>query len=466
LLFYSQKTIFGGKMRKKIFFGAVLFCLTAMLWAEEELITAESLAFSLDMIWLFLGAILVFIMQAGFALVETGLTRAKNGVNITMKNVMDFCFGAIAYWALGWGLMYGADWHGLAGSDQFFFGPMALNEEAGGFYKGWFFQVVFAATASTIVSGAVAERTKFTSYLLYSIVISALIYPVQGHWIWGGGWLSELGFHDFAGSTAVHSVGGWAALAGAIVLGPRIGKYVKGADGKVSVKAFPGHNIPYACLGVFLLFFGWFGFNGASTGTALGSGGIWTGANIARVCVTTALAAAAGAIAAMFVSWILFKKPDCSMTLNGVLAGLVSITASCAVVSPGAAIAIGLIGGVLVVLSVEFIDKVLKIDDPVGATSVHLACGIWGTLAVGIWANAPEDGVLGLLHGGGLAQLSLQALGVVSVAAWAFGTSLVLFLVIKAATGLRVTQKEELMGLDITEHKAEAYPGFQIFSNM
>ncbi|MDR2509073.1 MAG: ammonium transporter [Spirochaetaceae bacterium] len=453
-------------MRKKIFFGAVLFCLTAMLWAEEELITAESLAFSLDMIWLFLGAILVFIMQAGFALVETGLTRAKNGVNITMKNVMDFCFGAIAYWALGWGLMYGADWHGLAGSDQFFFGPMALNEEAGGFYKGWFFQVVFAATASTIVSGAVAERTKFTSYLLYSIVISALIYPVQGHWIWGGGWLSELGFHDFAGSTAVHSVGGWAALAGAIVLGPRIGKYVKGADGKVSVKAFPGHNIPYACLGVFLLFFGWFGFNGASTGTALGSGGIWTGANIARVCVTTALAAAAGAIAAMFVSWILFKKPDCSMTLNGVLAGLVSITASCAVVSPGAAIAIGLIGGVLVVLSVEFIDKVLKIDDPVGATSVHLACGIWGTLAVGIWANAPEDGVLGLLHGGGLAQLSLQALGVVSVAAWAFGTSLVLFLVIKAATGLRVTQKEELMGLDITEHKAEAYPGFQIFSNM
>jgi Amt family ammonium transporter len=420
----------------------------------------------LDTIWLFLGAILVFIMQAGFALVETGLTRAKNGVNITMKNVMDFCFGAIGYWAVGWALMYGDDWRGFLGSSQFFFGPTALTEEAGGFYRSWFFQMVFAATAATIVSGAMAERTKFTSYLIYSIVISALIYPVQGHWIWGGGWLADLGFHDFAGSTAVHSVGGWAALAGAITIGPRIGKYVRGADGTVSVKAFPGHNIPYACLGVLLLFFGWFGFNGASTGTALGSGSIWSGANIARVCVTTALAASSGAIAAMFTSWALFKKPDCSMTLNGLLAGLVSITASCAVVSPGAAIVIGLIGGALVVLAVEFIDKTLKIDDPVGAASVHLVCGIWGTLAVGIWANAPQDGITGLLHGGGLAQLGLQALGALAVGAWAFGTSLALFKTIKAISGLRVSPKEELMGLDITEHKAEAYTGFQIFSNM
>ena len=453
-------------MKKKRAAGCALFFAAAALFAGEGEVTAASVAFSLDMIWLFLGAILVFIMQAGFALVETGLTRAKNGVNITMKNVMDFCFGALFYWAVGWGLMYGADAGGFIGSDQFFFSPMALSEEAGGFYKSWFFQVVFAATAATIVSGAMAERTKFTSYLIYSVVISAFIYPVQGHWIWGGGWLSKAGFHDFAGSTAVHSVGGWAALAGALVLGPRIGKYVKGADGKLTVKAFPGHNIPYACLGVMLLFFGWFGFNGASTGTALGQGGIWTGANIARVCVTTALAASAGAVAAMSVSWIWFKKPDCSMTLNGVLAGLVSITASCAVVSPGAAIVIGLIGGTLVVLSVEFIDKTLKIDDPVGATSVHLSCGIWGTLAVGIWANAPEDGVIGLLHGGGAAQLGLQALGALSVGAWAFGTSLVLFLAIKAITGLRVSQKEERMGLDITEHKAEAYTGFQIFSNM
>ena len=426
----------------------------------------HSVAFSLDTIWLFLGAILVFIMQAGFALVETGLTRAKNGVNITMKNVMDFCFGAIAYWAVGWALMYGADWGGFIGSSQFFFGPMALTEEAGDFYRSWFFQMVFAATAATIVSGAMAERTKFTSYLIYSIVISAVIYPVQGHWIWGGGWLAGLGFHDFAGSTAVHSVGGWAALAGAITIGPRIGKYVRGADGTVAVKAFPGHNIPYACLGVLLLFFGWFGFNGASTGTALGSGSVWAGANIARVCVTTALSASSGAIAAMFVSWALFKKPDCSMTLNGVLAGLVSITASCAVVSPGAAVVIGLIGGALVVLAVEFIDKTLKIDDPVGAAPVHLACGIWGTLAVGIWANAPEDGITGLLHGGGLTQLGLQALGVLAVGAWAFGASLALFVAIKAITGLRVSAKEELMGLDITEHKAEAYTGFQIFSNM
>jgi Amt family ammonium transporter len=454
-------------VRKKFFILAVLLlCVGGIsLFAQESI---ESLGFSLDVVWLFLGAILVFIMQAGFALVETGLTRAKNATNITMKNVMDFCFGAIVYWAVGWGFMYGKDaLGGLIGTDQFFNGPMELTLENGGFYKTWFFQVVFAATAATIVSGAMAERTQFKSYLIYTCCISAFIYPVSGHWIWSpDGWLSKMGFHDFAGSTVVHSVGGWAALMGAVVLGPRIGKYVKGVDGKITVRAFPGHNIPYAALGVLLLFFGWFGFNGASTLTSIGEGSVWSGANISRVCTTTTLAAAAGAVAALIFSWTWFKKPDASMTLNGLLAGLVGITAPCAVVSPGAAVIIGLIAGVLVVLAVEFIDKVLKVDDPVGAVSVHCVCGIFGTLAVGIWANAPEDGVLGLLHGGGFVQLGKQLIGALAVGAWAALTSLVLFLIIKAITGLRVTPKEEMMGLDLSEHKAEAYAGFQIFSNL
>jgi Amt family ammonium transporter len=455
------------KVRKKSFALAVLFLCAGgvSLFAQESI---ESLGFSLDVLWLFIGAILVFIMQIGFACVETGLTRAKNAVNITLKNVMDFCFGAILYWALGWGFMYGKDaLGGLIGTDQFFHSPMALDMESGNFYKSWFFQVVFAATSATIVSGAMAERTQFKSYLIYTCFISAFIYPISGHWIWGGGWLAELGFHDFAGSTAVHSVGGWAALMGAVALGPRLGKYVKGADGKISVKAFPGHNIPYAALGVLLLFFGWFGFNAASTGIAtVGEGGVWSGLNIGRVAVTTCLAASAGAIGALLVSWLWFKKPDASMTLNGLLAGLVGITASCAVVSPGASIIIGFIAGVLVVLSVEFIDKVLKIDDPVGASSVHLTCGIFGTIAVGVWANAPEAGIIGLLHGGGLALLGVQFAGVLTVGAWAALTSLILFLLIKATVGLRVSHKDELMGLDLSEHKSEAYTGFQIFSNL
>ncbi|MDR2305163.1 MAG: ammonium transporter [Treponema sp.] len=454
-------------MHKKLFVLAVLLlCVGAVsLFAQESI---EALGFSLDVVWLFIGAILVFIMQAGFALVETGLTRAKNATNITMKNVMDFCFGAIVYWALGWGFMYGKDaLGGLIGTSEFFHSPMEVNMDNGNFFKSWFFQVVFAATAATIVSGAMAERTQFKSYLIYTCFISAFIYPVSGHWAWGGGWLAELGFHDFAGSTVVHSVGGWAAFMGAIVLGPRLGKYIRGADGKVSVKAFPGHNIPYAALGVLLLFFGWFGFNGASTGIAtVGEGGIWSGLNIARVSVTTTLAASAGAAAALIFSWIWFKKPDASMTLNGLLAGLVGITAPCAVVSAGASVIIGLIAGVLVVLSVEFIDKILKVDDPVGAVSVHCVCGIFGTLAVGIWANAPEDGLVGLLHGGGAAQLGKQLIGILAVGAWAAIVSFILFMAIKAITGLRVTPKEEMMGLDLSEHKAEAYAGFQIFSNM
>jgi Amt family ammonium transporter len=428
------------------------------LFAEDM----DSWEYAVDMIWLFIGAILVFIMQAGFALVETGLTRAKNASNITMKNLIDFCFGALVYWAIGWGFMYGADaLGGLIGASEFFKGPMEVTAEAGAFYKSWFFQVVFAATAATIVSGAMAERTQFKSYLVYSCFISAFIYPIEGHWIWGGGWLSKLGFHDFAGSTVVHSVGGWAALMGALVLGPRIGKYVKGPDGKVSVKAFPGHNIPFACLGVLLLWFGWYGFNAASTATAVGA----DGSILARVAVTTCLAASAGAIGALSLSWRWFKKPDVSMTMNGILGGLVSITAPCAVVSPGASIAIGLIGGVLVVCAVEFIDKVLKIDDPVGASSVHLVCGIFGTLAVGIWGNV-EGTAVGLLHGGGLTQLGIQLIGILAVGAWAAITSLILFMSIKAILGLRVSPKEELMGLDLSEHKSEAYTGFQIFSNM
>jgi Amt family ammonium transporter len=434
------------------------------VFAQESI---ESLGFSLDTVWLFLGAILVFFMQAGFALVETGLTQAKNATNITMKNLMDFCFGAIVYWAFGWAFMYGKDaLGGLIGTDQFFMNPMDLGEESAGFYKSWFFQVVFAATSATIVSGAMAERTKFKSYLVYTCFISAFIYPISGHWIWGGGWLGNMGFHDFAGSTVVHSVGGWAALMGAAVLGPRIGKYIKGADGKISVKAFPGHNIPYACLGVFILWFAWFGFNGASTGIAtVGDGSIWSGYALARVAVTTCLAASAGAIGALIFSWIWFKKPDCSMTMNGVLAGLVAITAPCAVVSPAASIVIGLIAGVWVVCCVEFIDKVLKIDDPVGASSVHLGCGVFGTLAVGIWGNV-EGVAVGVLHGGGFAQLGVQFLGVISVGAWAGGISLLLFLLIKATIGLRVSPRDEMMGLDKSEHKAEAYAGFQIFSNM
>ncbi|GMO58217.1 MAG: ammonium transporter [Termitinemataceae bacterium] len=429
--------------------------------------SVNSIAFSLDTLWLFLGAILVFIMQAGFALVETGLTRAKNATNITMKNVMDLCFGAIAYWLVGWALMYGKDaLGGLVGSSDFLRGPMTIDEDSAGFYRTWFFQVVFAATAATIVSGAMAERTQFKSYLIYTVFISAIIYPISGHWVWSpDGWLAKLGFHDFAGSTVVHSVGGWAALIGAFIVGPRIGKYVKGENGKVSVKALPGHNIPFVALGVFLLWFGWFGFNGASTGVAVaGEGGVWSGLNIAHVCVTTLLAACAGGIGALVTSWVWFKKPDCSMTLNGTLAGLVSITAGCAVVSPGASIIIGLLGGCIVVWAVEFIDKTLHIDDPVGASSVHLACGIWGTIAVGLWGNVP-DVALGLFYGGGFNQLVIQLIGVGSVAAWTVVTSLILFIAIKATLGLRVSPKEEKMGLDISEHKSESYSGFQIFSN-
>ncbi len=445
------------KIKRIIILASAGFLFTAAaLFAEDN--TAETLALysdAFDMIWLVLAAALVFFMQAGFAMVETGLTRAKNAGNIIMKNLMDFAAGAVAFFAVGWALMYGSTAGGFIGTDQFF-----ITGADSTVLRDWIFQVVFAATAATIVSGAMAERTKFTSYLLYSVVISAVIYPISGHWIWSGvGWLGNLGFHDFAGSTVVHSVGGWAALAGAIVLGPRMGKYVE-VNGKKVSKAIPGHNMPLAALGVFILWFGWYGFNCGSTlsGTDLG---------IAAVAVTTTLAASTGAIGAMITSWIQFGKPDPSMSLNGALAGLVGITAGCGVVSPVGALIIGIIAGILVVLSVEFFDKVLKIDDPVGAVSVHGVCGVWGTLAVGLFA-VPGNGMAGtgLFYGGGAAQLGVQALGALSVFAWVFVTAFVLFNVIKKVVGLRVSAKDEQEGLDTSEHGMESYSGFQIFSNM
>ncbi|MFH1061888.1 MAG: ammonium transporter [Candidatus Omnitrophota bacterium] len=427
-------------------------------FAEGE--TAESNAVAINTIWTLLAAFLVFFMQAGFAMVETGFTRAKNSCNIMMKNLMDFSVGSIAYWLVGFGIMFGTSAMGLFGTDGFFLSAADPSTGAGLWkFAYWMFQAVFAATAATIVSGAMAERTKFSAYLFYSVFITALIYPVVGHWIWGGGWLAQKGMIDFAGSTVVHSVGGWAALAGAMLLGPRLGKYNK--DG--SSKAIPGHNIPLAALGVFILWFGWFGFNPGSTTAG-------TNLSIATIAVTTNLAAAAGSIIAMFVTWKRYGKPDLSMTLNGALAGLVAITAPCASVSPLSAIIIGAIAGLLVVFSVEFIDKVLKIDDPVGAISVHGVCGAWGTLSVGLFAQAAYGqssgmgAVNGLFFGGGFVQLSTQLIGITAVFVWVFIAALIVFSAAKAIMGLRVNDEEQLKGLDIGEHGMEAYAGFQIFS--
>ena len=411
---------------------------------------SRDLQTNLNIVWTCVAAFLVFFMQAGFAMVEAGFTRAKNAVNIVMKNLMDFSIGSIVFFVLGFGLMFGKS-NGFFGTTRFF---LSGTDVTGNSWDWTFliFQTVFAGTAATIVSGAMAERTKFIGYLAYSVFICAFIYPVFGSWAWGSlldgsGWLENLGFVDFAGSTVVHSVGGWLALAGAIVLGPRIGKY--GPDGKP--KAIPGHNISLAALGVFILWFGWFGFNPGSTTTGDGS--------IGRIAVTTNLAAAAGAVAAMITAWLSMKKPDASMTLNGALAGLVAITAGCATVSPLGAIFIGLIAGIIVVFSVLLIDRVLKIDDPVGAVSVHGVCGAWGTLAVGLFQ---VDG--GLFYHGGFKLLGIQAIGVLSGFVWAFGLGMLLFLAIKHSIGLRVSEHEELRGLDIGEHGMEAYNGFQIFT--
>ena len=416
---------------------------------------------SMTMVWMILAGALVFLMQAGFAMVEVGLTRAKNAANILMKNLMDFAVGSLAFFLVGWGFMYGTSVGGWFGSDQFLL--LGVEPEAwANKMRDWFFQVVFAATAATIVSGAMAERTKFSAYLVYSVFISALVYPIVGHWIWGGGWLFQMGFHDFAGSTVVHTVGGLAALAGAVVLGPRIGKYVT-FGGVVSAKAIPGHNLPLAALGVFILWFGWYGFNAGSTLNGNDS-------MIGHIAVTTTLGAAAGAVAAMFLSWFLFKKPDISMTMNGALAGLVAITAPTFVVDPIQAILIGLVGGILVVFSVELLDKVFHIDDPVGAVSVHAVNGIWGTLAVGLFAvpgrlsvnNVPVEG---LFYTGNWNTLLVQATGVGVVTVFVLAVMFALFGIMKAVKFLRVSTKEEVQGLDMNEHGADAYHGFQIFSN-
>lgn len=393
---------------------------------------------SVDTIWVLIGAFLVFSMQPGFAMVETGFTRAKNAANIVMKNVMDMSLGSIIFWVLGFGLMFGADMGGFVGTPDFF-----VTGDYGAAYPSpafFIFQTMFCATAATIVSGAMAERTNFLVYCIYSVLISAVVYPISGHWIWGGGWLAEMGFHDFAGSTAVHMVGGVAALVGAKMIGARIGKY--NADG--SVNAIPGHSIPLGALGVFLLWFGWFGFNGASTVCASGDDVL---VSMGSIFVTTNMAAAAGATATMIYTWVRYGKPDVSMTLNGVLAGLVGITAGCDMVSPAGALIIGLLSGVLVVVSVEFFDQVLKIDDPVGAISVHGVCGAFGTIATGLFAL---DG--GAFYGGGTGFLTTQILGVAAVAVYVGVVMTVIFGALDKIIGLRVSEAEEIKGLDMEEH--------------
>ena len=400
-----------------------------------------------DYVWTLVAAALVFFMQAGFAMVETGFTRAKNAVNILMKNLMDFSIGTIGYWAIGFGLMFGVSATGWFGTSGFFLSDFTPGGDPW-VLAFWMFQVVFCATAATIVSGAMAERTKFVGYLLFSIAISAFIYPVFGSWAWGGlykgsGWLEKLGFIDFAGSTVVHSVGGWIGLAGAIVLGPRLGKFTK--EGRV--KPIPGHNLPLAALGVFILWLGWFGFNPGSTTAA--------NTDIAMIFVNTNLAAAAGAVLAMLTAWAKFKKPDVGMSLNGALAGLVAITAPCASVTPGSAIIIGAIAGILVVLSVLFFDRI-RVDDPVGAVSVHGVCGAWGTIAAGFFN----------IGGTSAKIIGVQFLGVAVCFVWAFGLGWILFKLISVTVGLRVTPEEEAEGLDYGEHGANAYADFQMTTRL
>ena len=430
----------------------------------DDAAAAESVQTNLNVVWTLVAAILVFLMQAGFALVETGFTRAKNAANIMMKNLMDFAVGSLAFYVLGAALMFGASkaagWFGWGGLGM----PSLMDGEGSWNWTFLFFQTMFAATAATIVSGAVAERIEFKSYLIYSALVSAVVYPISGHWMWGSlageasqGWLEALGFHDFAGSTVVHSVGGWIALAGAMMLGPRIGKYRH--DGKAN--PIPGHSLVLGTLGVLLLWIGWFGFNPGSYTAGIGS--------IGRVAMTTNLAACAGTIAALVTAWIIMKKPDLTMALNGSLAGLVAITAPCDQVTCNAAIVIGLVAGVLVVLSVFAMDRI-HIDDPVGAVSVHCVNGVWGTLAVGLFA-APEalgygNTMVGLFYGGGFKYLGVQALGAGATCVWAFGTGLAIFYALKKLGILRVSEKTELKGLDVTEHGQDAYASFQFFSNM
>lgn len=412
-------------------------------------------------VWFLIGAALVFWMQAGFAMVETGFTRAKNSGNIIMKNLMDFCIGTVMFILIGFSLLLGEDVLGLIGKPGFDIFTAYADFD----WSSFVFNLVFCATTATIVSGAMAERTKFLSYCIYSAVISALIYPIEAHWIWGGGWLAQLGFHDFAGSCAIHMVGGISALIGAKILGPRIGKFEKDAQGKVvKVNAFPGHNIPIGALGVFILWLGWYGFNGAAA-TSL--------EQLASIFVTTTIAPAVATVVCMIFTWVKYGKPDVSMCLNASLAGLVAITAPCDVTDAFGSMVIGAVAGVLVVFGVWLLDYKLHIDDPVGAVAVHMMNGIWGTIAVGLFAtptapgysiaNAAGEELKGLFYGGGFELLGLQLLGFVAVAAWTAVTITILFLVIKSTIGLRASREEEIRGLDITEHGlTSAYAGFEV----
>ena len=412
-------------------------------------------------IWFLIGAALVFWMQAGFAMVETGFTRAKNAGNIIMKNLMDFCIGTVVFIVIGFSLLLGEDLAGFIGKPGF---DIFTAYESFDF-SSFVFNLVFCATTATIVSGAMAERTKFLSYCVYSGVISALVYPIEAHWIWGGGWLAQLGFHDFAGSCCIHMVGGISAIIGAKILGPRIGKFVKDEKGKVvKVNAFPGHSIPLGALGVFILWFGWYGFNGAACTTI---------EDLGSVFLTTTIAPAVATVTCMIFTWIKYKKPYVSMCLNASLAGLVAITASCDVTDAKGAFVIGIVAGLLVVFGVWLLDYKLHIDDPVGAVAVHMMNGIWGTIAVGLFATskapgyaiAMENGAIkaeGLFFGGGFTQLGLQLLGFVTVAAWAVVCMTIVFLAIKATIGLRASKEEEIKGLDICEHGlTSAYAGFE-----
>jgi Amt family ammonium transporter len=423
-----------------------------------------------NIMWTLIGGCLVMFMQPGFSLVECGLERAKNAANIMMKNFADFMIGSLVFLLFGFGLMFGSSVGGFFGSNFFCIeGFEGLTDEGGWKLTFWFFQSVFCATAATIVSGAIVGRTKFSAYLIASFLISAVIYPVSGHWAWNSlfgdfngasadgatqGWLVAKGFIDFAGSTVVHSVGGFVALAGAIVVGPRIGKY--GPDGVA--RAIPGHNLPLTALGVFILWFGWFGFNCGSTNVP--------DQTIGYIAANTNLAACSGFLGAMLTSWFISGRPDPSMSFNGVLAGLVGITAGCYNVSPFGAVIIGLLSGVLVVISVIFIDQKLKIDDPVGAVSVHGVCGFFGTIMVGLLASPSYgDQTAGLFYGGGIHQFVVQFYGALAIDAWAFILGLVVFFIAKATVGVRLDPRDELRGLDIVEHRAEGYSGFQFFSN-
>ena len=416
--------------------------------ATEVAKAVEQINGDMGMLWMLIAGILVFLMQAGFTLVESGMTRAKNAVNIAMKNILDICVGSITFWLVGYSLMYGDTSNGW-----FFWSGLFQGEGA-----DLFFQTMFAATTATIVSGAIAGRTKYSTYIIFSLVMTAVIYPISGGWEWNGGWLNDTAgfmpaeFIDFAGSSIVHSVGGWAALVAAFMVGPRIGKYVNG-----KVLPIPGHNQVLATLGVFILWFGWFGFNG-------GSQLAWGGADAigaSTVVLLTNLAAAAGGLGALITTWIWYGKPNLAQTLNGCLAGLVSITAGCGNMTAGGAVLAGLIGGIIVVFSIEFIEKKLKIDDAIGAASVHGVAGVWGTLVIGLWGVDGDTGI-GLFNGGGAAQLGAQAIGVLAYAVWAITLSFIVLGILKATIGLRVSKEVEIEGLDISEHGSIAYPGKRV----